>query len=84
MKTLGIITIHRIYNYGSVLQAYALQQVCQELGYRVEIIDYNIPNSFQSDKKYLIAGDTQSNESKWIKMQLCLCCLQISWVSLMR
>ena len=68
MKKIGIITIHRIYNYGSVFQAYALQQVCEGLGYQVEIIDYLFPNNFQSDNKYQTAGDTQPNEPKWIKM----------------
>lgn len=68
MKKIGIITIHRIHNYGSVLQAYALQQVCEDLGYQTEIIDYLFPNNFQSDNKYQTAGDTQPNEPKWIKM----------------
>ena len=40
MKKVGIITIHRIYNYGSVLQAFALQKVCEVMGYYTEIIDY--------------------------------------------
>lgn len=48
MKSIGIVTIHRIYNYGSVLQAYALQQELVNLGYNVEIIDYLFPNEFQA------------------------------------
>lgn len=47
MKTVGIITIHRIHNYGSVLQAFALCKVVDELGYQSELIDYVFPNSFQ-------------------------------------
>ena len=39
-KTVGIITLHRITNYGSVLQAYALQEMVKRLGFDVEIIDY--------------------------------------------
>lgn len=50
MKTIGIITIHRIYNYGSVLQAFALQQVCKKIGYHTEIIDYKFPNEFHIAK----------------------------------
>lgn len=46
MKTAGIITIHKINNYGSVLQAYALQTVCESLGYRTQIIDYVFPNDY--------------------------------------
>lgn len=40
MKRIGIITQHRVVNYGSVLQAYALQQKILELGYGCEVIDY--------------------------------------------
>ena len=68
MKTIGIITIHKIYNYGSAFQAYALQHVCEEMGFKVEIIDYNFPNEFHADNKYKTQGDTQPNEPKWIKM----------------
>lgn len=50
MKRIGIITIHKIYNYGSVLQAYALQVVCESLGYVVEVIDYKFPNEFHQSK----------------------------------
>lgn len=50
MKTVGIITIHRIYNYGSVLQAYALQIACERMGFRVEVIDYHFPNVFHFSK----------------------------------
>lgn len=35
-----IITMHRIFNYGSVLQAYATQQLFQRRGHDVELIDY--------------------------------------------
>lgn len=67
MKSIGIITIHKINNYGSVLQAYALQKVCEDLGYKVEIIDYDFPNKFHQNNKYSTASDTQPNEPKWIK-----------------
>lgn len=40
MKKVGIITLHRTTNYGSVLQAYALQEVIKKAGYTTEIIDY--------------------------------------------
>jgi hypothetical protein len=45
--SVGIITIHRIFNYGSIFQAYALQHVCNVLNMRAEIIDYIFPNSWQ-------------------------------------
>lgn len=68
MKTIGIITIHKIYNYGSVFQAYALQSVCENLGYSVEIIDYNYPNGFHFPNKYESYVDSQPNEPRWIKL----------------
>lgn len=39
-KKIDIITLHRVGNYGSVLQAYALQEVFEKKGNKVEIIDY--------------------------------------------
>lgn len=68
MKLIGIITIHKINNYGSVFQAYALQKVCEDLGYKVEIIDYNYPNSFHTIRTYASHEDSQPNEPKWIKI----------------
>lgn len=40
MKKVGIITLHRVVNYGSVLQTYALQEKIKELGFEPETIDY--------------------------------------------
>ena len=69
MKTVGIITIHRIFNYGSVLQAYALQRVCEELGYRADIIDYDFPNEAHVNNPYAVAAlDASPNEPRWIKL----------------
>lgn len=44
MKKAGIITIHDIYNYGSIYQALATQRVVFEHGYDAELIDYQYPN----------------------------------------
>ena len=46
MKKVGIITVHCLPNWGSVLQAYALQKVIGRLGFEVENIDYRFPNEF--------------------------------------
>lgn len=40
---IGILTFHRAYNYGAVLQCYALQQYLLLQGYDVEVIDYRQP-----------------------------------------
>lgn len=41
---IGIITMHKVLNYGSALQAYALQKIVSDAGYEVELIDYIFPN----------------------------------------
>lgn len=43
MKKAGVITMHRIYNYGSVLQTYATQVILENAGLQCEIIDYISP-----------------------------------------
>ena len=68
MKTIGIITIHKIKNYGSVVQAYALASVCEDIGVEVGIIDYKFPNVFHASSKYVETGDLQQKEPKWIKL----------------
>lgn len=45
MIRVGIITIHKLNNYGSVLQAYALQSMVSSLGCWVDIIDYSIQHT---------------------------------------
>lgn len=42
METIGIITYHSAYNYGSVLQAYATQSAVKKLGLDSEIINYRM------------------------------------------
>ena len=37
---IGIITFHRAINYGAVLQAYALKEFLNQMGFTAEIIDY--------------------------------------------
>lgn len=51
MKRVGVITMHRVMNVGSVLQAYALCEKLSHLGMDVEIIDYQYPNDYHIEKK---------------------------------
>ena len=46
----GIITFQRAYNYGAVLQAYALCQKINSLGFSCEVIDYHC-EKFERDYK---------------------------------
>lgn len=41
---IGIMTMHRVQNIGSVLQAYALQYKIRQLGFESELIDYVFPS----------------------------------------
>lgn len=43
MNRVGIITFHFVNNYGGVLQAYALQKVVNNMGYKANVIDYRTP-----------------------------------------
>lgn len=46
MKSIGIITMHRVLNYGSALQAYALQEYLRKVGFRSTLINYKYPNEY--------------------------------------
>ena len=46
----GILTVHRLPNFGSVLQTYALYQSIKSLGHDCEIIDYIYPNNWHIEK----------------------------------
>jgi polysaccharide pyruvyl transferase WcaK-like protein len=50
-KKIGIITMHRVLNYGSALQAYSLQHAVQQLGGACELIDYYYPNKNKAKKR---------------------------------
>lgn len=45
-QTVGILTTFRQTNFGSVLQAYALQKAIDNLGYKTKVIDYKYPNEY--------------------------------------
>lgn len=42
MSKVGIMSMQRIANYGSFLQAYALKQLIENLGHSVEFVDYHV------------------------------------------
>lgn len=59
MKKVGIMSMQRIANYGSFLQAYALKQLLEELGCKVEFVDYHIGTP-------VIDGDAD-NKNKYVR-----------------
>ena len=42
MSKVGILSMQRIKNYGSFLQAYALKTIIEELGHEVQFVDYHV------------------------------------------
>lgn len=40
-QSVYIRTVFKNYNYGSVLQCYALSKIMTDLGYKVEVVDEN-------------------------------------------
>ncbi len=53
---IGILTFHRAYNYGAVLQCYALQEVLKGFGNNVAIIDYRQPRIEKIQKEMSLKG----------------------------
>ena len=50
MSKIGILSMQRIVNYGSFLQAYALKQLIEGLGHQVEFVDYRVGEPVITDK----------------------------------
>lgn len=50
--TIGILTMHRVRNCGSFLQAFAMQHTLERMGCKTEIIDYMYPNAFHQLEVY--------------------------------
>lgn len=61
MIKVGIMSMQRIFNYGSFLQAYGLKQLLEEQGAHVEFVDYHpgevlVKNSSDSKKTSGVFG----------------------------
>ena len=54
MKKIGIITYHNHNNYGTMLQAYALQTLIDDLGYEAENINFIPDTSLSKSKLFLL------------------------------
>ncbi len=47
----GIMSMQRICNYGSFLQAYGLKSILEELGCEVEFVDYHVGECIGNSKQ---------------------------------
>ena len=69
-KKVGIITFNQVLNYGAILQAYALKEVCSELGFESHIVNYS--KGYTNDKpmpihNFIKASNYQGNISMLIR-----------------
>ena len=48
--------MHKVINFGSALQAYALQKKVEDIGCKAEMIDYKYPNAIHKDKVSFIGN----------------------------
>lgn len=62
MAKVGILSMQRIVNYGSFLQAYGLKMLLEKLGHNVEFVDYHV-------EKPLIAKSHFQNHGLFLKVQ---------------
>lgn len=56
-KNIGIITFHASYNYGSMLQAYALQQSLLKMGHECEVINFRTKRQREFYKPLFLKGN---------------------------
>lgn len=81
MKNIKTITFHKAYNYGAMLQTYALQNKIKNLGYETEVIDFlseelekdykvkffNFSNGIKSFISSLTSYSIRKKELKFLK-----------------
>lgn len=69
MKTIGVITYHRAYNYGASLQAYATVQLLREFGFEPSIIDY-CPSNLRDYDSFKTQYNDVSNSSSFLPIRI--------------
>lgn len=63
MSKIGIMSMQRVINYGSYLQAYALKSTLEKMGHDVEFVDYHVNNALENNKKNRIIKKIKSFNS---------------------
>lgn len=64
-KTVGLLTIHGIHNFGSVLQTLATIRLTEKLGFSCRLINYQFPARYH--KMYAANGENVPAWKQWIK-----------------
>lgn len=65
---IGVLTFHRVYNYGAVLQAYCTQKILDGLQVENEIIDFSIPRQ----KDFTSLYSTKNGVKRFVKTLMLL------------
>lgn len=74
-KNIGVITMHRVLNYGSYLQTYATYKFIQACGYNAVIIDYLFPNNYH--KSLAAKRLNTTKKTNWIKNKIAGICFRL-------
>jgi len=69
MKTVGILSFPRYYNYGTFLQLYALQTTIEKLEFTCEVIDYDRNETNKKDRKNLVESSYIDNIKKVLSIR---------------
>lgn len=71
MSKIAILTFHNAYNYGAVLQAWALKNVIEGMGHNVKILNFKGIKDYNQDLKL-----NRTNKPKWYRLRT-----RIGWYS---
>ena len=71
MKTVSIITLHYINNYGSVLQSLATQVFFENMGFKAEIVDI-VRENYKFDALLESVRNNMKKRSKYVEKSKCL------------
>jgi hypothetical protein len=64
-KSIAILTMHAVINYGSLLQAYALYKFLEINGYSPVIVNYIFPNDYH--KKLAVYTESNEDKTNWVR-----------------
>ena len=83
MMKVGIMSMQRIVNYGSFLQAFALKNIIEDLGHKAVFVDYRVEPPLIHDPT-LIKNGNKGNLNFWLKCvaKKCMCVPLIQPISI--
>lgn len=70
MKRAAVVTIYHVPNYGSVLQAFATQEIIEKMGWRCDIIRYRYPNAWHISQNPSLKKRLYSRIAELLELKL--------------